>query len=67
MTNTCLLRTKMDQSGYKLRFIASSIGITYQGLLKKMKNESEFKSSEIKALCKLLKIDKAERESIFFS
>lgn len=67
MTNTDLLRAKMDQSGYKLRFIASSIGLTYQGLLKKLKNESEFKASEIRALCKMLKISEAERESIFFS
>ena len=35
MTNTELLREKIDQSGYKLRFIAKKIGITYQGLLNK--------------------------------
>ena len=38
MTNTELLREKIDQSGYKLRFIAKKIGITYQGLLNAMVN-----------------------------
>lgn len=28
MTNTELLREKIEQSGYKLRFIADKIGIT---------------------------------------
>ena len=33
MTNTNLLRKKIDESGYKLRFVASKLGITYQGFL----------------------------------
>ena len=41
MTNTQLLREKMEQSGYKLRFIASAVGLTYQGLLNKMNNVAE--------------------------
>ena len=44
MTNTELLREKIDQSGYKLRFIAKKIGITYQGLLNKINNRSEWQS-----------------------
>ena len=36
MTNTELLREKMEQSGYKLRFIATKAGLTYQGLLNKI-------------------------------
>lgn len=50
MTNTELLREKIDQSGYKLRFIAKKIGITYQGLLNKINNRSEFRANEIQAL-----------------
>ena len=57
MTNTALLRKKIDESGYKLRFIAKQIGITYQGFLKKINNETEFKAKEIMILCDLLKID----------
>ena len=50
MTNTALLRKKIDESGYKLRFIAKQIGITYQGFLKKINNETEFKAKEIMIL-----------------
>lgn len=67
MTNTQLLREKMEQSGYKLRFIASAAGLTYQGLLNKLNNVREFKASEIKALCDLLKLSETERTAIFFS
>ena len=67
MTNTQLLREKMEQSGYKLRFIASVVGLTYQGLLNKLNNVREFKASEIKALCDLLKLSETERTAIFFS
>ena len=66
MTDTKLLREKMDQSGYKLRFIAEKVGITYQCLLKKMNNETEFKASEIQILYDLLGLDETDRESIFF-
>ena len=65
MTNTALLRKKIDESGYKLRFIAKQIGITYQGFLKKINNETEFKAKEIMILCDLLKIDIQEKELIF--
>lgn len=67
MTDTMLLREKMDQSGYKLRFIAEKAGLTYQGLLNKLNNVREFKASEIKALSDLLNLTEAERTAIFFS
>lgn len=66
MTNTALLREKLDESGYKLRFIAKQIGITYQGFLKKINNESEFKASEIKGLQGLLNLTDEIRDKIFF-
>lgn len=67
MTNTELLRSKIDESGYKLRFIAKQIGITYQGFLKKINNETEFKATEIQILCDLLNISLQEKEVIFFA
>lgn len=66
MTNTELLREKIDQSGYKLRFIAAKTGLTYQGLLNKINNESEFRASEIQILTVLLGLDETERNAIFF-
>lgn len=65
MTNTKLLREKIEQSGYKLRFIAEKIGITYQGLLNKINNRSEFRANEIQALYDLLGLTEEERVAIF--
>lgn len=66
MTNTKLLREKIALSGYKLQYIAEQIGITYQGFLKKLNNESEFKASEIKMLQAVLGLSKRDRDAIFF-
>lgn len=41
MTNTTLLRQKIDESGYKLQFLAEKCGLTYYGLMKKVNNETE--------------------------
>ena len=67
MTNTALLREKIDESGYKLRFIAKQIGITYAGFLKKINNETEFKASEIQGLKDLLNLTDEEGDKIFFT
>lgn len=67
MTNTELLRKKIDDSGYKLTFIAKQLGITYQGFLKKSNNETEFKATEIQILKTLLNLTDDERDCIFFA
>lgn len=68
MTNTELLRKRIDESGYKLRYIAKQVGITYQALLNKMNNETEFKAGEINVMCELLHItDMQEMKAIFFA
>lgn len=67
MTNTERLKEKIEKSGYKLTFIASRLGLTYQGFLNKMNGETEFKVSEIKNLCELLNIGISEKEAIFFN
>ena len=33
MTNTTLLRQKIDESGYKLQFVAEKCGLTEEGLM----------------------------------
>ena len=65
MTNTELLKDKIEKSGYKLKYIAEQIGITYYGFLKKVNNETEFKASEIQTLCDLLEIAGEEKEKFF--
>lgn len=55
MTNTTLLRQKIDESGYKLQFLAEKCGLTYYGLMKKVNNETEFKRTQLKHWKMLIK------------
>lgn len=66
MTNTMLLQKRIDESGYKINFIAKKCGLTYQGFIKKVKNESEFKASEIQILKELLNLSDEDSKAIFF-
>ena len=68
MTETRLLRMKIQESGLKMEFIANSLGISRYTLTKKVENESDFKAGEIDAMCQLLGInDLTVKESIFFT
>ena len=68
MTNTTLLKDKIKTSGLKQNFIAKSMGLSSYGLCKKINNETEFKTSEVGELCKILNIsDLAEKDRIFFA
>lgn len=69
MTNTALLEKLIGQSGYKRSYIAKAIGLkSAYGLAKKVRNETEFKATEINALCDLLGIENLElKEQIFFA
>lgn len=67
MTNTEILRRKMDSSGYKLTFIAKQCGLTYQGFMNKVNNTTDFTAPEIKTLRDLLKMTAEEAETIFFA
>jgi len=67
LTNTDLLKEILSDSGYKLAYVANKLGITYQGFLNKINNESEFKASEIQTLKELLNLTNKERDKIFFT
>ena len=66
MTNTELLRRKIDETGYKLQFVAEKCGLTYQGFMNKVNNKSDFTAPEIGKLRTLLKLSPEEVERIFF-
>ena len=67
MTNTKLLRNAIDDSGYKMKYIAEKIGLTYQGFLNKLKGSSQFGNEEILELCDLLNINESQMTEIFFT
>ena len=69
MTNTAKLLEKIDSKGLKKQYVAEYIGLkSRNGFMKKVNNESDFTSTEIKLLCKLLDITTlSEKEAIFFA
>ena len=67
MTNETLLRNAIARNGMKIKFVAERIELSYQGFLNKMTGKSEFNAKEIVNLCKLLHIERHERDNIFFA
>ena len=67
MNNTNALRDIISNSGYKFRYLAEQIGLTYQGFFNKINDISKFRANEIGRLCELLKIDDETRNTIFFT
>ena len=68
MVNTELLNAKIEESGYKRAYIASELNITRQSFSSKVNNSTEFLSSEVQKLCRVLGIESLdEKEAIFFA
>ena len=68
MTNSKELRDLINKRGFKLKFVAEYLGLSAYGLCLKIDNKSEFKTSEVAALCELLEIKSLDqREAIFSS
>lgn len=68
MTDTKALRELIEKRGYKIKFVAEYLGLSPYGFQLKVENKQEFKTSEVAALCELLKIESLdEKEKIFFA
>lgn len=67
MTNTDRLQRKIEKSGLKLSYIANQMGISRNGLYKKIRNQTPFDQYEIDSLCNILNISLEEKENIFFA
>lgn len=68
MVNTELLNRRIDESGLKRIYIAQQLHMTRQAFSSKVNNSTEFLSSEVQQLCKLLGITRLkEKEAIFFA
>lgn len=67
MTNTVKLQKTITEKGLKYVFIANKLGLSPYGLKKKIKNETEFKASEIAKLTSILGLSVNEKEDIFFA
>lgn len=67
MTNTELLEQAIKESGLKKVYLAEKVGLTPAGFYNCVNNKAEFKASQINTLCKLLGIDSAGKDAIFFA
>ena len=67
MTDSALLASKISESGFTYSEVAKELGLTRQGLWKKIHNRSEFKQSEIEKVVRLLCLDAEVSSKIFFS
>lgn len=67
MTNTVLLKQKIDRSGYKVVYLAEQVGLTPQGFYKKLKDGSDWTFTQVMILKELLHLTKEEVNSIFFN
>lgn len=65
MTDSTLLNEEIVDSGITITAIARKLGITREGLYKKINNETEFKASEILSMQKILNLTNKKRDSIF--
>jgi len=66
MTNTAKLEAAIKASGYRKAFLAEQLGMSRRNLALCINNRAEFRASHIQTLCELLRLDKAQKESIFF-
>lgn len=67
MTNTKAFMEAVDKLGIKFKALAEQIGLTPNGLRKKVNNETEFKASEIQKCVEVLRLTKKERDYIFLN
>lgn len=68
MTDSVALKGIIRSKGLKLKYVAEYLGLSSYGFTLKVENKKEFKTSEVAALCELLKIDSLEtKEKIFFA
>ena len=61
------LREKIKNSGFKLSYIATQLGLSYTSIKKKMRGEVEFKATEIAILKQILNLSDSDISLIFFS
>ena len=68
MTNTKLLEEKIRQSGLKKGYLADRLGVSRTTFHTLLRNQSNFKVSQIKTLCDILGItDDETLKAIFFA
>lgn len=66
MTNGKLLKEIAKAKQVTLQELAEALGLTRQGLSKKIENRSEFRVSEVSKLSEILGLSEQQKQEIFF-
>ena len=66
MANTNLIYTYIQDSGYKLQYVASVLQISTTALNQKLQGRTQFKLDEAERLSTMLGLTMAERDACFF-
>lgn len=66
MINVAALKAKINESGYRLRFLAEKLNLSYQGFFNKVNGISDFRTEEAGKLMALLRMTPEEAVRIFF-
>ena len=67
MTDVLELEIAIKRAGITKRDIAKKLNISLQTLYNKLNNSVEFKASEIAKTCELLRLNRDEKDKIFFA
>ena len=67
MTDSLELDIAIKRAGIKRKDVADALGLTLTGFFNKLHNKTEFKLSEISAICSLLCLSSQQRDKIFFA
>jgi len=67
LTDVKGLNEEIAKSGLKILHIAELLGLSREGLYKKLNNETEFKASEIMRMKEILGLSNERRDQIFFA
>jgi len=61
-----ILKSRIAREGFSQEKMAHKMGLTRNGLIKKLTGESEFWVDEVALLTELLNLTKEEEDTIFF-
>ena len=61
------LNSKIDEINIPITTVANKMGISRQSLYLKLKGRREFKTSEVRKICEILRLTIKERDRIFFA
>ena len=66
MANTNLIYTYIQDSGYKLQYVAAVLHMSTNTLRRKLLGDTQFKLDEAETLSSMLGLTMAERDACFF-